>query len=688
MTGSLLTTSNGGSTAHCTVADALPPPPPLMATHFHRSTALLLLLILPHVLVGPVLASGGPDGGGGASEEFSEELLLKPLPDRKVLAHFHFQSTALPSATNGRHHFLFPKAIAQLVEKFRIKELELSFTQGRWNYENWGGSDPMSSTNAKPPGVELWTLFDLPITEVDATWKNLTHTLSGLFCASINFLESSTAYSAPRWGFHPNSDNLRYGALPREAVCTENLTPWLKLLPCRDKAGLASLLDRPSIYKGYYHSQRLRIVSAKLTGIVLEQTLTVVLQPNVRRNNPVSSTAGSLQPNWSMSSVFKKKITGQCVLAKVSRVFLELEESLVAELEKRVSRDSWSNPLFELSAMPDREIKELNALQDQSGSILYEFNVANSNEYEPLDVGMMWKVPLVWSCPHAPFHVSRFLMGSGNERGSLAISLQSTQSHEQFLGGSHACTVEVVVFQVVPWYVKVYYHTLQIFIDGKPQTVSDVIEKLQVTPSEDKLLPGTLELMLRFPCSMHSGTLTLDFDKGFLHIDEYPPDANQGFDIPSALVSFPGFQSSRSYHEDDSLKDSPLLLKFQEKNFMRSYTEVLLVPLTTPDFSMPYNVITFTCTVLALYFGSLLNVLRRRIDEEERELKSKAARPGLIPLLLSKLSSKLKRRTDESSQSSPSLSSSSPSILGPKLLFKVILVAGLAVFWNYFLNNG
>jgi hypothetical protein len=54
---------------------------------------------------------------------------------------------------------------------------------------------------------------------------------------------------------------------------------------------------------------------------------------------------------------------------------------------------------------------------------------------------------------------------------------------------------------------------------------------------------------------------------------------------------------------------------------VKSYTEVLLVPLTTPDFSMPYNVITFTCTVLALYFGSLLNALRRRISEEERELK-------------------------------------------------------------------
>lgn len=59
----------------------------------------------------------------------------------------------------------------------------------------------------------------------------------------------------------------------------------------------------------------------------------------------------------------------------------------------------------------------------------------------------------------------------------------------------------------------------------------------------------------------------------------------------------------------------------QEKSHVLSYTEVLLVPLTTPDFSMPYNVITLTCTVFALYFGSLLNVLRKRAGEEERFLK-------------------------------------------------------------------
>lgn len=137
-----------------------------------------------------------------------------------------------------------------------------------------------------------------------------------------------------------------------------------------------------------------------------------------------------------------------------------------------------------------------------------------------------------------------------------------------------------------------------------------------------------------------------------MHIDEYPPDANQGFDIPSAVISFPNFHASTHYFEDNSLNKSPMLsnlqvsstliiivskcaldffdcsdglseLLVQEKSRVQSYSEVLLVPLTTPDFSMPYNVITITCTAFALYFGSLLNVLRRRVGEEERFLKNR-----------------------------------------------------------------
>jgi hypothetical protein len=52
---------------------------------------------------------------------------------------------------------------------------------------------------------------------------------------------------------------------------------------------------------------------------------------------------------------------------------------------------------------------------------------------------------------------------------------------------------------------------------------------------------------------------------------------------------------------------------------MRVYTEPLLVNLPTPDFSMPYNVICLTCTVMAVGYGSLYNLLTRTFQVEELE---------------------------------------------------------------------
>ncbi|PON42562.1 GPI transamidase component PIG-T [Parasponia andersonii] len=554
------------------------------------------------------------------------------------------------------------------VHKFRTKELELSFTQGRWNYESWGGFDPIPSNNAKPPGVELWAVFDVPQDQVDASWKNLTHSLSGLFCASINFLESSTTYSAPQWGFRSASGSLRYGTLPREAVCTENLTPWLKLLPCRGKDGIAALMDRPSIYKGFYHSQRLHLTSTRFdsdgvdSGVVLEQTLTLVLQPPEKRAIITSQETKS-QPSWSLTSIFGREVNGRCVLAKSSNVYLQLDQGLVAELDNLQKENEMlvadfigyeglrSSHGFQLSVKPDMILEEVNGSHRNKPSLLYVFSVEKYSDSDPFDLGLTWKLPVVWSCQQAPLHASRFLMGSGNERGAIAISFESTRLSEELLHSD--LTEEKCNLQI------------------------------HVSPSEDKVAPGLMEMILKFPCGTKSAVVTLEFDKGFLHIDEYPPDANQGFDIPSAVISYPDFQASIQFLEDKSLETLPILAKLQEKSSVLSYTEVLLVPLTTPDFSMPYNVITITCTVFALYFGSLLNVLRRRVAEEERFLKSKDAKKGSpVSQFLSKLSAKLTGRPLET----PQPPSTSSSFICSKLIVKVVLVAGIAVVWKFYLE--
>ncbi|BBH10031.1 GPI transamidase component Gpi16 subunit family protein [Prunus dulcis] len=640
------------------------------------------ILLLSFLLFAPILNFKAALGSV-TEEDFSEELLLRPLPDRKVLAHFHFRSRAPHTSSNGRHHHLFPKAISQLVQKFHVKEMELSFTQGRWNYDRWGGFDPISSNNAKPPGVELWAVFDVPLEHVDDSWKNLTHALSGLFCASVNFLESSTTYSAPEWGYCPAPGSLRYGTLPREAVCTENLTPWLKLLPCRDKAGLSALMDRPSIYKGFYHSQRLRLTSSEFeseeggSGIVLQQTLTVVVQPDSERNVMSYSHETKLQPSWSLTSIFGRMVTGRCVLAKSSTVYLQLDRGLVGQLDylqkenelsnadKSVYEGFSSNPGFELSVKPDRVLKELNGFEKKTPSVVYEFYIEKYSESRPFDLGLTWKLPVVWSCQKAPLHASRFLMGSGNERGAIAISLRSTEVSDELLhtdmSEGRLCLVRV-------------------YVNEQPQEISDVVEKMRVSPSVDKVSPGVMEMVLKFPCGMKSAAITLEFDKGFLHIDEYPPDANQGFDIPAAIISFPNFHTSMQFFTDKSVDRSSILSKFQENNAVLAYTEVLLVPLTTPDFSMPYNVITITCTVCALYFGSLLNVLRKRVGEEERSAKSKATKEtGRLRQLLSRVSAKLRGRPFEL----PQPPSNSSSFISSKLIL-FILVAGIAVFWQVY----
>ena len=43
---------------------------------------------------------------------------------------------------------------------------------------------------------------------------------------------------------------LRYATLPREIVCTENLTPWKKLLPCGSKVSVYYILYIYCVYKG------------------------------------------------------------------------------------------------------------------------------------------------------------------------------------------------------------------------------------------------------------------------------------------------------------------------------------------------------------------------------------------------------------------------------------------------------
>ena len=97
-------------------------------------------------------------------------------------------------------------------------------------------------------------------------WITLANSLSGLFCASLNFIDS-TRTSRPVISFEPMGENfqslrkvhLLHGTLPGEVVCTENLTPFLKLLPCKGKAGISSLLDGHRLFDASWQTMSIDV---------------------------------------------------------------------------------------------------------------------------------------------------------------------------------------------------------------------------------------------------------------------------------------------------------------------------------------------------------------------------------------------------------------------------------------------
>ena len=123
-----------------------------------------------------------------------------------------------------------------------------------------------------------------------ARWITLTNALSGLFCASLNFIDS-TRTTRPVLSFDPAGDHpaprfaglhLLHGTLPREVVCTENLTPFLKLLPCKGKVGISSLLDGHKLFDASWQSMAIDVRpicpnSGDGCIVEMEQTVDMVL---------------------------------------------------------------------------------------------------------------------------------------------------------------------------------------------------------------------------------------------------------------------------------------------------------------------------------------------------------------------------------------------------------------------------
>lgn len=197
----------------------------------------------------------------------------------------------------------------------------------------------------------------------------------------------------------------------------------------------------------------------------------------------------------------------------------------------------------------------------------------------------------------------RTIVGHGQERGGMRIIFDNPSD-------THG--VDFVYFETLPWFLRPYVHTLQATITGRDGIrhqvpASQIIRETFYRPAIDRERGTQLELAISVPAAS-TVTLTYDFEKAILRYTEYPPDANRGFNVAPAVIKLS--------------QDPPVYIR----------TTSLLLPLPTPDFSMPYNVIILTSTVIALAFGSVFNLLVRRFvsADEAAALTSQTLKGRLL----------------------------------------------------------
>ncbi|KAJ7076037.1 Gpi16 subunit GPI transamidase component [Mycena belliarum] len=532
----------------------------------------------------PLLASSR----SGYFETFDEELTVRALGDGKVASRFSF-STLLAGATprnpqnlsvedESQHYTLFPLALGQILREYAVTELHLTLNAGNWDYQRWGYPDePDVGT-----GAQLWAwMGEGASTSVDARWRGLRNALAGLFCASLGALDEQLTTS-PALAFAPQGalpawsqpHAVRHAALAAEHVCTENLTPFLKLLPCKARAGIAQLLNPHRLFDADWHGMGLHVEWLPDTGVQVRLTFQSVTNP---------LRASSNRRDWSFSSTFDRTIDRKCPSASSSRILVTdpMNDGY------RLTPTPWTYEGQQLTwTLDDPSLVGGNAVFD-----LIKQDV-------PLDVSMRWAVEFAHAArpPEAALSIQRSLHGASQAHGTVAVAIANAGPD----------TVRAAYLETMPWIVTFYLHTLELRVDGVLRP--DLLQSLHYTPPVPHARATTLEAVLLLPprSTLH---LRVEVTKAFLRYTEHPPDAQRGWDLPPAvLVPLPFANSSALTANSTSVPSNAN----DVRSARRLYTRALLVDPATPDFSMPYNVVIFTCSVVAFVFGSVFNLLARR----------------------------------------------------------------------------
>ncbi|EJD73743.1 GPI transamidase component PIG-T [Loa loa] len=384
----------------------------------------------------------------------------------------------------------------------------------------------------------------------------------------------------------------RYGALASETICTENFTPWKKLLPCK-QTGLSTLLNPIKMYESVFHSMSVHFLHVCEDGTTncgtrrrLELSLNFVTELDLRSRNL----------DWSFRHLFGRQIDQSCVIADRDIVLFEVDRKVMTENNEQRKMGNRIYTLYNISAYPHHAF--------------------------PIDISAKYASRLELPVDNSPtlITIRTYVTGTDQQSGRLISILRNAQHIPQ-------C---VVYTHVVPWFIKIYYHTILFTCHPldveQGQSLKGKVNKKVFLPAKDRQRPFLLEWNVTLPESSFC-EISLEFDKAFLRVNEYPPDASHGFYIPAPVITFNAsaelWKENRTDLGDSLTTTYDEILGSKSSRIISMHGEVLLILLPVPDFSMPFNVICLVCTAIAMLFGpvhTLTTKMMIPLSEEDKDL--------------------------------------------------------------------
>lgn len=485
-----------------------------------------------------------------AADSFNESLTLRPLQGGRVHASFSFELGTDDDAS--LHHFgLVPRSLLQPVASLGVQDMQLALNAGRWRYDLWGSPTLGGGTESVAGGAEVWAAFAPGEAPVEQRWRVLTSTLASIFCASLDAVDASTT-KEPLYNYFgarvAENGTLLHAYLPSEGICTENFSPLLHLLPCKGGAGLASLIQTHTILSTDFHG----------------------VSVSVRRENgwrvKLDVQAVVLADDLSLPSLFGRELKRTCPLASSSTVHIAGVVPVDEDVEPQTVFDTAE--LIEKSpSMKDLERKSL---------------------------------------PTLPLTASRAVLGAGQERNTVQLVLRNNLRTD---------ALHVLYSDQLSSFVLPLLHTI------RSETTANSLDEEIVRYRDDEIEPhavglhyeppvvrqrnGALDLELRVPAD---STLTVTFEliKQMLHYEEHVPDPHRGRDLSPAI-----FVPLARKADAGVTRPIPIHALAALAQARRIYVPAALIDVAMPDFSMPYNVILFYSTYVALFFGNMLNLIMR-----------------------------------------------------------------------------